>query len=359
MYGGIETLLATLATRRDACPEMRPEFGLCFDGRIAGELRTAGVPVDILGEVRFSRPWTVWSARRRLSRRLRENRPDVVVTHACWPHALFARAVRERGIALAMFAHDVGHPEHWIDRKAARTPPDRVIANSRYTAQGVESLFPGTPREVAYPPVAPRTGDRGRRSALRREFQTADDAVVILMASRLEAWKGHEFLLEALEKLRFKEGWTCWIAGGAQRDDEQAYLSRLKDLATRHGVAERVRWLGQRSDIPDVMAGADVYCQPNIGPEPFGIVFVEALAAGLPVIAAGIGGSAEIVDDACGRTVLPHHAPILASALATLIDDSELRRNLAVNGPERARALCDPSRQIPLIHSLLEPVAPR
>ena len=75
--------------------------------------------------------------------------------------------------------------------------------------------------------------------------------------------------------------------------------AELKAIADRGGVADRVRFLGQRSDVPRLMAAADVFCQPNAGPEPFGVVFVEALYAGLPVVTSAFGGAVEVVERPC------------------------------------------------------------
>src|SRR5688572_22783452 len=94
LYGGIETYLVTLAKFRAQCPEMEPEFALCFRGRLWDELKTAGAVVHDLGPVRFSRPWTLLRARRRLRQVLRSKYYGAAVTHACWPHAAFAPVVR-------------------------------------------------------------------------------------------------------------------------------------------------------------------------------------------------------------------------------------------------------------------------
>src|SRR5690242_21806476 len=66
LYGGVETLLVTLAQLRHLCEDMEPHFALCHEGRLSQELIATGVSVHQLGRVRISRPWTVWSARRRL-----------------------------------------------------------------------------------------------------------------------------------------------------------------------------------------------------------------------------------------------------------------------------------------------------
>src|ERR1700688_663698 len=71
LFGGVETILLTLAQLRDLCPGMHCHFALCHEGRLSRELREAGSSVQILGGVRMSRPWTVWRARRSLSEILR------------------------------------------------------------------------------------------------------------------------------------------------------------------------------------------------------------------------------------------------------------------------------------------------
>src|SRR5207302_9133578 len=99
-------------------PEMEPEFGLCFRGRVWDELAATGAPVHDLGAVRTSRPWTVLGARRRLAGLVRGF--DAAVCHANWSHAVFAPAVRSAGVRLVTWAHDAPARRGWIDRWAAR-----------------------------------------------------------------------------------------------------------------------------------------------------------------------------------------------------------------------------------------------
>ena len=98
LYGGIETFLVTLARHRGLCADIEPAYALCFEGRLAEELRQAGAPVTILGAARMSRPWTLWRVRRRLAELLRRECWDIVATHGCWPHALAAPVVRRDGV---------------------------------------------------------------------------------------------------------------------------------------------------------------------------------------------------------------------------------------------------------------------
>lgn len=347
LYGGIETLLVTLARYRELGAPMAPEFGLCFRGRLWEELESTGVTVHDLGEVRFSRPWTVWRARRRLRALLPREHFDVVVCHACWPHALFAPVVRRCGVPLVFWAHDAATGTHWDERRASRTPPDLALANSEFTASTLGELFPHVPRDVLYYPVPSTSVDRGAiRETIRQALGTPMDAVVIIMACRLERWKGHTVLLEALGRLRDVPNWECWIAGGAQRPAERGYAAELQASARALAIDARVRFLGQRRDVPQLLSAADIHCQPNTGPEPFGIAFIEALYAGRPAVTAAIGGALEIVDESCGRLVAPGNAPALAEALRDLLASNTLRSQLGSAGVARAAQLCDPASRL-------------
>jgi len=354
LYGGVETILVTLARCRDLCPSMDPHFALAFEGRLSRELEAAGVPVHLLGAARTSRPWTVWQARRRLAQLLREQSFDVAVCHMAWPMAMFGKTAAGLGCKLAFWAHDVPDGRHWLERWARRVTPGVVIANSRFTEKSVPKMYPDTPSRVVYCPVAMSKPDRSNRDALRREFGAADDTAVIIQVSRMEAWKGHTLHLEALSRMKdLSRPWVCWMVGGAQRPEEQRYLASLRDMAARLGISDRVRFLGQRADVPRLLAAADIFCQPNRNPEPFGIVFIEALAAGLPVVATEMGAAPEIVDESCGLLSPPGDPAALAASLERCIESAELRQTLARNGPERARKLCDPATQLTQLENLL------
>jgi glycosyltransferase involved in cell wall biosynthesis len=207
---------------------------------------------------------------------------------------------------------------------------------------------------VLYYPVSAGEHTDSGRDRLRQQFGAARDDIVIIQTSRLEPWKGHQLHLRALARLRHLPGWVCWIAGGAQRPKEQAYLRELQDLAHELCISDRVRFLGQRSDVPELLSAADLHCQPNIGPEPFGIAFVEALYAGLPVVTTALGGAQEIVDETCGILVKPGDEQELAQALRKLIGDRTLLGRLAAGGPTRARALCGPAAQLEKLRDIFE-----
>ncbi len=355
LYGGVETVLITLAKFRSLCPDMEPCFALCETGRLSDELTQAGVAVYILGNVRISRPWTVWRARRRLKEILRRESFEVVVCHMPWSLAVFGETVKAGGKALAFWAHGFHTGRGWLERLARLRKPDLAIANSCFTESGLANLFPGIPSQIIHYPVAlldyferPEC-----RAAVRREHGVGAETVVVIQVSRLENWKGHLLHLEALALLKDSANWVCWIVGGPQNPREEGYFERLKETASELGIGQQVEFLGQRADVPRLLSAADIFCQPNLGPEPFGIVFIEALWAGLPVVTTALGGALEIVTDTCGVLVKPD-APIeLAASLRRLIQSAETRVRLANAAPRRARELCDPAQQMATLSSFL------
>jgi glycosyltransferase involved in cell wall biosynthesis len=354
LFGGIERMLLTIAATPSS--DARHEMALSVDGRLAAALRARGREPHVLGAARFSRPDTVWRARRALGRVLASQRPAALIAHAPWSYALAAPVARRRGVPLLLWVHDAPRADAFLERRVAARPPETLICNSRYIAGLAGAWLPRVPSLVIYPPVEPRVpGAETSRAALRAQAGATDQTTVILLASRLEPYKGHRLLLEAAARLRGDV--AVWIAGGAQRPHEADYLASLTADAERH-LPDRVRFLGERNDVPDLMAAADIFCQPNTQPEPFGIVFAEALAARVPVVTTAMGGAVEIVNG-CGVLVDEPAAAPLAAALQRLIDDPALRASLGAGGPAHAARLTDPAARLRQLDDLVQAHARR
>jgi glycosyltransferase involved in cell wall biosynthesis len=354
LYGGIETYLVTLAKTQALLPQMQHEFALCFSGRLSAELQEAGAVLHQLGAVQIRKPWTVWNARSRLRALLQAHDFDVVIAHACWVQSIFGGVVKAQGLPLIFYAHDTLSGRGWIEKLAKRIVPDCAIANSQYTRSTLKRFYSDTPKYVIHYPVS-RPVSSEQTDWVRSQFGTPRDRVVIVQTCRLEPWKGHRLLIAALGRLKDVPNWEMWIAGGAQRPHEQVYLASLQAEIESLGIAERIKFLGQRSDVPQLLAAADIHCQPNSGGEPFGIAFIEALYAGLPVITTAIGAAPEIVNDTCGCLVPAGNVEALSQVLERLITDAEERDRLSRHSYDRASFLCDPAQQLKKLHAMLEP----
>jgi glycosyltransferase involved in cell wall biosynthesis len=357
LYGGIETVVATLARETDRAA-VDHHVALAFDGRFADTLRGLGANVHALGEVRLTDPASVRAARKALRRCVAELCPVALVTHLPWTHAVFGAGLKRAGRPLVQWVH--GPLTGVLGSIARFTRPDAIICNSAHTQSMLPAAYRSIPATVLLSPVsAPPAFDAASRARMRASLDTGPDDVVIVQASRFERWKGHREHFEALGRLADLPGWVLWVAGGAQRADEAAYLDELRKLAVALRIARRIRFAGEQSSVAPLLAAADLYCQPNIEPEPFGIVYVEALWAGLPVIASDRGACPEIVNASTGVLVEPGNVAGLANALQSLITDRTRRAQLGRSAPERARTLCDPARQALQISGYLESVVAR
>jgi len=361
MYGGVQRMLACLAAERAQSPRLESVFAICFSERLAVELGVSGAQVEVLGPAQISRPLQWLIAGWRLSQLLARERFAAVVCHGSWPLALFGPSIRRRRVPLVLWMHNDTkiRNKNLIEILASRSRPDLVIANSAFTAASLPLLFRQPPPHLVLPcPVSRPAVATDRRAALRAELSTPADAVVIVLAGRPEPWKGHAELLDALARLRELPNWVCWIVGGAFTAEQTTFLASLESSVEERGISARVRFTGQREDVAELLAAADLFCQPNVTPEPFGIVFIEALYAGLPVVTTDHGGGREIVDASCGRLVPPGDPGALAGTIGELVRDGELRRTLSRGALPRGLQISDPSRVLPALQVVLSRFSP-
>ena len=287
---------------------------------------------------------------------LDEQRIDVVVCHMAWPYATFAPVVRGSERSLVFWLHMATEGRHWLERWS---PNDRSrsdgVAPSRFVAATMPAVFRGieSARVVHYAVAPPGDSSRAERTKVRAELNTPADAIVIVQACRLEQVEGAKRSSAGAGRVARGPGMDLLDGGrrpGAQRH-EARFLESLKAQASEAGIAERVRFAGQRSDVPRVLAAADIYCQPNTGLEGLPIILTEALDARLPIVTSDLGGFEEIVDDCAG------FASPLATVrrLPTRCDRCwPIRRRgyLGAAGPARARSMCDPVAQIKKMKTL-------
>ena len=357
MMGGIESMLITLAEYAQLCPDLRQTFALTFDASFAAQLRKKEAIVHLLPQVRLRHLPSIYQSRRQLRMLLEQFQFDAVVSHSTWIQLLFGDVVRDYGVPLVFWMHGA-FDGHWMQKLASFHPPDFAICNSEYTRSTLDRCYPRLPSAILHYPVStPKS--LASRDGTRSALGIKPEEVVILLAARMEPWKGHLNLLRAASRIRKSEPWRILIVGAPNTAAESAYCQFLKREAVASGVPERIEFLGFRSDVPALMAASDIHCQPNEKPEPFGIVFVEALQGGVPVVTYAMGGPREILDVSTGILVSPGSIDGLADALSRLIGDRSLRTRLGSAGPARAEVLCDPVRQVRMLTKILDVVVKR
>jgi glycosyltransferase involved in cell wall biosynthesis len=358
IFGGVERILIALASHKSVSKDFEHEFALCFQGRLATELTIAGARVYLLPSVRLGNPFEVLRTRRELQALFKRENFDLAIVHSAWSHIVFGPVVKAGEVPLIFWLHTRAAGDRLLERCAQLYFPDAILSVSKWVDESAAELFPGIFSRVVYSPLAldEDAFARAHREATRKGLGARPDAVVILQASRMELWKGHRELLQALGKLRSNERWTCWIAGGAERPEEENYFQELQTMTRELQLGDRVKFLGRRSDVPALLMAADIYCQANTEAEGFSIAFVEAFFAGLPIVTSALGGALEIVDADCGLLARGGDVEGLAGALSKLIGDEALRRKLGAAGRERALERCDPVRQFRELEKFLDDV---
>jgi glycosyltransferase involved in cell wall biosynthesis len=267
-----------------------------------------------------------------LSQRLRRLRPDLVHANSLKACLYGGAAARLAGIPVIWHIHDriaedyLPAPAVRLIRTLARRLPTAVLANSSATL----ATLPGVSGTIAPSPVA-IDGSTVRECGGSRSLR-------IGMLGRLASWKGQHVFLEAFARA-FPQGiQQAVIIGSALFAQDEPYAADLRQLAVRLGISDRVSFQGFREDVQAALSQLDVLVHASVVPEPFGRVVVEGLAAGLPVIASGQGGPAEIIDDEVnGLLVAPNDVVGLARELRRLADQPSLRKGLGAAGRQRAR----------------------
>jgi glycosyltransferase involved in cell wall biosynthesis len=335
----------TVYTRRDDCATPR-RVTMCE--RVDVVHLPCGPPEPVPKDELFCHVGELAHA---LAREMRREVPDVVHAHF-WMSALATvAACRTVDVPTAVTFHALGAVKRQQQGTKDTSPPERVRLEAA-TARAVDTVL-ATSNEEVFELV--RMGTARQRIALvpcgvdtqrfspvgpvepRRGFRHR-----IVVVSRLVERKGIGNVIAALAQLPDAE---LIVAGGgdaaALQDDPEA--RRLLDLAVGFGVEDRVELRGRvgRDDVPALLRSADVVvCAPWY--EPFGLVALEAMACGVPVVTTAVGGLVDtVIHGVTGLHVPPRDVDALAAALGELFADPERRRAFGSAGVERARARYD------------------
>lgn len=175
------------------------------------------------------------------------------------------------------------------------------------------------------------------REAVRAELGVAADQLLVVMVGNLREWKGQREVIAALQLLPENVRARLRVCfAGATASIDAAYERELREAIAAGGLGNCVRFLGSRTDVPDLYAAADIAVHASITPEPFGLVVPEAMALNCAVIAAWSGGPAEVITPGTGLLCDPRVPRQYADALERLVRDESLRRAIAAAGPARA-----------------------
>ncbi len=328
--------------------------GVCARGDLAGKVEAAGFRVLDAPIRRSSNPLDLWRAYRALVRLFRTQAFDVVHVHTPVAALVGRLAAARAGVPKVVYtAHGFYFHEHmplpkravhvaleWIggrftDLLFTQAEEDAETARRLGLSRGPVHAIGNGSDPARFRPAAEEPSARAR---IRAELATPPDRPVIAVVGRLVDEKGYPELLAAMRNVNAE----LWVIGERLASDHagsvDAAIAALEgDEATR----SRIRFLGYRSDVPDILRGADIFTLPSHR-EGMPRSIVEAMLTGLPVVATDIRGSREeVIEGETGMLVPVNDAAALSVALSRLVDDPSLRARMGAAGLQRARSIYD------------------
>ncbi len=227
-------------------------------------------------------------------------------------------------VALWLRRPHVWHARELVFQSSAALRVERVLTKRYATVVVAMSKAIAAQLDPANVRVVYDQPDEGefspaRAGTFRKAVGIPDDVVVVGSVSRIDTWKGVDVLVDAAGSLTERRPGVQVVVAGPAVAGKEDYE---RTLARRAAGIVGMHWLGPRADVADLLADLDVFVAPSTLPEPFGMVILEALASGVPVVSTDAGGPQEILDSSpptVGRLVPTGDAAALAEATLALL----------------------------------------
>lgn len=319
----------------------RIEFIAVFtrDGPMVAEARALGIETHLLPAGRLREIGRRWTVIRAIARLARERRVQMIFGWMVASQTMAGPAALLSGIPGAWY--QVGRPEpDWLDRLATLFPARGIVVLSRDCEQAQARVRPHRPLRLVYPGASLERFDDARREApeeARAALGLPREGRLIGIVGRLQRWKGMHVLLDALPMIRVHHPDVRVVIVGGVHEPEPDYPDLLKEQVRRMHLEPSVHFAGFQSDVPRWMQAMDIIVHAS-DREPFGIVVIEAMALGKPVVAGAAGGPAEVITPGADGLLAPYGDPgALGRALLQFLDDPGLAARCAAGAATRAR----------------------
>ncbi len=334
--GGAEASL--LHFLKGVSPELRNRVHVCFlqHGPLAEKSALSGFPTTVIESGRLRHPPAWLRCVLSLRRWLRAARCELVLSWMTKAHLYAGPAALLAGIPAAWWQHGLA-ANRGVDLLATLVRARGILTCSLAAAHAQRRVWLNRvePRTI-YPPVdlsVLRTVQD--RDSARRRLTLPSDKVVIGMVARLQRWKGVHVFLAAARALVDDIDDLYFVVVGGPHSLEPDYAAYVEQCADELQLRSHLRLAGHQDDAAEWIAAMDIVASPSLG-EPFGMVILEAMALGKPVVATRAAGPLEIIEDGeNGLLVEPGSASELAGALRSLATEPALRVRLAAAATER------------------------
>lgn len=332
-WGGAEEMLCTFLDYADR-QRVEPHVVLLADGPLREYLEQRGLRATVIETGRLRQPHLGLRAIRRLAGLIRTERPDAILNWTTKSHvyaALAAILAGRRG-QLIWWQHGIPQRDP-LDLVAAALPAAVIGCSSRAVAEAQRRVAPWRRTLVIHPGIPAAAESDGSPADLRHTLGVAEDAALIGLVGRLHPMKGQDVFLRAL-RLLSDEGHSVHglLVGGDAYGLAPAYVTGLQRLIGELGLSGLVTMTGHVPSAAPYLSAVEILVSASSA-EPFGIAILEAMQAGVPVVATPVGGPLEIIENGVTGVLVPERSPrALADAVGRLLNDKDTARSIAEAG---------------------------
>lgn len=340
--GGGELMLQQLLRHAESAGA---QFTVVFlrDGPMVAEARAQGHDVYVVDAGRFRQPLKRAMAARRIAQIARDSEVDVILGWMVAAQPLAGVAALLAGVPSVWY--QVGLPGRgWLDLVATAIPARGILVLSRAGGEAQRKLRPSRPQKLVYPGTslaAFKQDALPTPAEARAQLGLPADGPLIGIVGRLQGWKGIHVLIEAMPAILARYPDVHAVIVGGKHDLEPEYEAKLARRISALGLTARVTLAGFQQNIPLWMQAMDVVVHASDN-EPFGIVVIEAMALGKPVVAGARGGPAEVITEGVNGLLSPFgDAAALATAVLRYLDDPTFAAACGARARTRAADFSD------------------
>lgn len=311
------------------------------EGHIVDEVREMGIETIILSPGRLRQVFKFVSAVRRLAAILRNENVDLVFSWSAKPHLYGSLAAKMTGVQSAWY--QLGYPTEnhlsTLDRVATALPAQAVVTLSKAGAEAQQKLWPSRDTPLVYPSVQLDRFDPSKLptpAEARDQIGLPADGPLIGIVGRLQRWKGMHTLVAAAPIILESHPDARFVIVGGKHDMEAEYEAEVRNQIDSLGLVDRITMAGFQRDVPLWTQAMDVVVHAS-NREPFGIVVIEAMALGKPMVAGDAAGPQEIITEDVNGLLAPYddHAR-LAEQIIRYLDDPAFAARVGAAARERA-----------------------
>ena len=337
LHGGAEQALLDFAYLHRSHSTWNIEIVFLEEGELVKRFESLDIPVHIVSSGRLRNGLQLFTSINQLRKLIRRTNPDLILSWMTKAHIYAGTSGKWEGVPCAYF--QMGLPDNGVvDRLSRLVPAIGAIGCSDFVAReqgkkvrhrviGVPLAF-DSKRFLPAQALAPRV--------LKKRFGFDPDRPLVGIVGRLQRWKGMHVFAAAMRQVLEKRPDVQGVIVGGKFHLEPDYEGALKKQLKAYGIENRVRMVGAQSNVPEWIQSMDIFVHASER-EPFGIVIIEAMSLGKPVIATRPGGPEEIIDPGVnGELVDWNDSDALAHAIESYLAAPRLSNTVGINAARRA-----------------------